>query len=410
MFKQLVPPLNMGMLLLALFPILKYYATPLSISWGELLLLLFVAYEIGIKKGNALEYPKHFILYWGYCAVTTLVLSNTFKITYLIPGGISTFIWCLMLGVLLHKRDIDALLCYFRLIFIPIAVLFVVQELSYTFLGSRFVFQLPISSETAYYGGLTFEQLKLVQTFGERSTSLFLEPAYFAEYLLIHLCLELFSGEGVNKLYTPWALYIGLILLLLRSGTGLIGLVLLATIKLISYYKRARSRKVIALMMVLIPLLFVGATYYISTEIGESMLQRQSELTNQSGSAYHRIFRGLELYNAMPIFHKIVGMDSAIFRENNFYNGIETLKEGMLFNGFQTVLITKGLLGMIFLLMIYISIYRNSNILTKASLLLFLFMSWVESIYMMPAMLILTVIAYADKMKKQNRKTIQLNK
>lgn len=309
-----------------------------------------------------------------------------------------------MLGVLIPVSDTNTLLKYFRLLFFPIAALFVIQEITYAATGDRFVFHLPISSETAYYGDLSFHQLEILYKYSERSASIFMEPAYLASFLLMHLCLELFSEKEVEKLYTPVSVLIVMILLVLRSGTGLIGLALLGSIKLISYYKRTKSSKIIALMFIILPLLYVGATYYISTEIGESMLKRQTELSNQSGSSYERIFRGIELYGIMPVQNQIYGIDLSVFREGTNYNGVETIDKGMLFNGFMTILVSKGLIGMILLLWVYISIYRNreSGVLTKASLLLLLLLSWIESIYMSPVMLILTIVAYSGCRRSYN--------
>ena len=99
-------------------------------------------------------------------------------------------------------------------------------------------------------------------------------------------------------------------MLLLRSGTGLIGLAFLGTLKLISYNKTQKSWKSRALTLVLLPALYIGVSYYVSTEIGSGMLKRQNELTDQSGSSYDRIFRGLELYDAMPLPNKIIGIET----------------------------------------------------------------------------------------------------
>lgn len=395
---KLFPPFHAGMLLLALFPILNYYASPLPFSWGEVLLLIYVFIRIA-KKGinDSFLFPRNFVIYWAYCALSLIVLSNSFNVKYLIPGGISMFIWCLFLGILTKETNNKSLLQYFRVIFIPIALLFVAQEITFYLFKERITFHLPISSMTAYYGDLSFEQLAKAYKFSDRSNSLFMEPAYFAEYLLLHLCLEFFGEEGRNKLFNKYIIAIVLILLLLRSGTGLIGLAFLGTLKLISYIKTQKSWKYRALTLVLLPALYIGVSYYVSTEIGSGMLKRQNELTDQSGSSYDRIFRGLELYDAMPFHNKIIGIDPSTFRETSNYYGVETLKEGMLFNGFQSVLITKGLIGLLLLFAVYVPIYRSSNILTKSSLGLLLLLSWIESVYLMPIMLILTLIAFEEK-------------
>lgn len=395
-------PINirrMAMLLLALFPILHYYALPVSLpfSIGEVLLILFSVYVLySFNAKQVWNFPKHYVTYWVYCAIIIFVTSG-FKVSYLLPGGLSMCMFSLWFAALAFAFDEEYLLKFFRYMFIPLAVFFVIQELSYRATGTRITWHLPIASETAYYGGLTFEQLETVQAWGERSSSLFVEPAYFAEFLLLHLCLEFFGKQGRDKLYNYYSIAIILILLFVRSGSGMLGLVFLGTVKLISYQRQSRSSRSWIILLITLPIVYFAATRYISSEVGSSVLDRQTEITNQSGSAYDRIFRGFELFDAMPTINKIIGINVDELRQSDSYNGVETVKEGMLLNGLQFALVGRGIIGLSILLIFFAAIFKNSNILTKSALGLLLVLSLIESVYFSHHMLILTLIALNAK-------------
>lgn len=383
---------NFGMVLLVLYPILYYYGLPLPFSWGEVLMILFSIVCILRYGRRSFQYPQHYLLFWGYCALI-LILLHDIKLSYLIPGGISMSVFSVTLAACTIVYDEIKLLKYFRVLFIPLVVLFLYQEYTFISSGSRFIFYLPISSETAYYGDMSFDQLRKLQALTDRSCSMFMEPAYFADFMLVHLCLELFNYDSRNKINNIYILGIVLVLLLLRSGSGIIGLAILGTIKILTLYKYTKSKKSLFFLIVSIPVLLYIAYWYSMTEVGSGLLNRQSEITNQSGSAYDRIFRGFEIYAAMPLLNKLIGIDTSLFRNVASYNGVETVQNGMMFNGLQTVLVSYGLIGLCLMLLICINLYKKGDIVGRSALLLFLSLSLIESIYLKPIMLLLIIIA-----------------
>lgn len=392
-----------AMLLLALFPILQYYALPVSLpfSIGEVLLLLFSIYVLSrFNTKQVWHFPKHYVTYWAYCAVIIFITSG-FKVSYLLPGGLAMCMFSLFFAAFAFVFDEEYLLRFFRYMFIPLSAFFVIQEISFRATGTRITWHLPIASETAYYGGLTFEQLESVQAWGERSSSLFVETAYFAEFLLMHLCLEFFGKQGRDKLYNYYSIAIILVLLFVRSGSGMMGLAFLGIVKLISYQRQSKSGRSWIILLLTIPVLLFAATKYVQSEVGSSVMDRQKEITNQSGSAYDRMFRGFEIYEVMPTVNKIIGINVDELRESDSYNGVETVKEGMLLNGLQFALVSKGLIGLAIFLMFFVAIFKNSNILTKSALGLLLVMSLIESVYFSHHMLILTLIALNAKRNQE---------
>ena len=390
--KSLLLLSKIGMFLLASYPILYYYALLLPFSWGEILLFLFSCYVIITRPhGRKVLYPKYFLLFWVYCAIVAFI--HTPLVSLLIPGGPNMFMWAISLGALIPLFDYNLFHKYYRAIFLFAAGLFILQEVTSLLSGDRFFFHLPISDETANYGNLSFAALENVQRYAERSSSLFMEPSYFGQYSLILLMMELFSPNTDNKKIGFSSFFIVFILIFLRSGVGMLGLVLLSAIKIFDMYKHRRNYLIISFLL-LLPLLFFATQLYIDSDIGSNMIKRESELTDQHGSGYIRSIRGYLYYNEMPILGKLVGADLEEVRTYKIIDDIWDLGENqMIFNGIQSVLITKGIIGLLLFFLIYASLYKKSTLFTKTSLwLLFLFFL-LEACYMTPNMMILTVLA-----------------
>ena len=72
----------------------------------------------------------------------------------------------------------------------------------------------------------------------------------------------------------------------------------------------------------------------------------------------------------------------------------------MLFNGFQAFLVEYGIIGVFLLTLIYSYIYRHGKLVTKASIIVLLVISFIEYTFFTPLMLILSVIAFGSQFNK----------
>lgn len=391
---------KVGMLLLAIFPISFYYMTSMPFSYGQLLFLVLLVIMLlfyGLKSFIAI--PKNITVFWIYAAMILLAFSQSIKITYFIPGGIQFFIWIIILGACIRSFNIVYLQKYMRIIFIISAVIFVFQELMFYSTGTRFVTILPIS-ENFCYGGLTYSDLMSKQLNADRSSSLFMEPAYFAQYALCLLSLEFFSIETKDKLLTKYSFFIILILLFLRSGIGIIGLLLLGPIKFFSSLKNLSLQKRLLYFFILFPIVLSIACYYLQSEIGATLLNRSDEFNSDESSAYLRVYFGYVIYGYLPIINKIFGLPIDTL-ENIVPYYLTSNDNSIFMNGFQTLLITNGLIGVMLLCSVYIQFYKKGSILIKSTVWLLFLLSLMEQIYLMPYMLLLSVIIFSNKEKKQ---------
>lgn len=385
---------NIIMILLAIYPVSGYYETPIGFSIGQMLLILVIALSF-VNSGfyNLFSYPKHYIAYWVYAALAILILQNDFKLSNIIPGGPNFFVWSVFLGVCIKHFEYDKLKRYMGWVFCIGAAVFIAQEFLYKTIGFRFCALLPIS-DSFYGGAIDYMGLSALHMIAPRSPSIFLEPSYFAQYILVYMSLLLFSDDREKTRLDKYLLLLGvLILVFLRSGCGIVGLAVLVISKIISTRKQYGASRFIALLVILIPVLLYIINIYMSSDIGSSMMERQEEFSSDDSSAYTRIVRGFKIYGVLPFFNQLFGISMDDMFAISAANGIQLEHNELATNGFQTVLVQNGLIGFIILFLFYVALYKRSfELLKKVLLLLLLCLSLMESIYLSPLMLLITVI------------------
>ena len=267
------------------------------------------------------------------------------------------------------------------------------QQFLYWTTGSQFVAFIPLTKEL----NLSVDYNELSQTImaSNRSSAFFSEPAHFAQYVLVLLGIELFKKENRRRLLTRTSVFVIVSLLLLRSGNGFIGLLLLMSVKLLDYFQTS-GIKTVLLLIAIIPLAWYGISQYAKTEVGEATLSRTEELTttDSSGHSFYRLFRGYIIYSNMPLINQALGAFPDYLYTMNIPFLHETGEEDsdMYFNGFQSVLIFNGIIGLILLSFFYIKEARKSEILGKAQSLLLLTLSLIGQIFLSPIMLVCTGI------------------
>ncbi len=389
------------MLILALFPILSYYPFFSElISIGNTLLLVFLLYVI-FAHHKRIDYPKPFVTLWIFVAVASVITAKSFKVTLLIPGGVSFCMFAVALGAIKPFFNIQYLRKYTFIISALAIAIFIVQEFTYSKTGIRFVALLPM--DPLLYAGMTYKELVASHISSERSCAFFCETAYYAQYLLISLCIELFAFTQENKLFNVRTVILAIALLASRSGCGIVGLATLLFIKFISYNKK------LSFSSITISCLFVGVlTYFLGGWItegsGNFLIERSAEFNSDTSSGYIRTIRGYFIYNELPSFNKILGMslnEVGVLAESR---GIYEQGTGFISNGLQSVLIIHGFIGLFLWFVFLTIIYKHTSLIGRASLLLLLSLSLMESVYLSPIMLILLITAQTGcKINKTNR-------
>jgi len=392
------------MLFLALYPILGYYTGPAGLTYANIVTIILIVISFFKKPGISLNvYPKYYLIFWTYAALALIFTVSSMKITFLIPGGISFFLWSLALGLTLRYFDFSTLKKYLYLVFILSSVVLIAQEVMIFFTGSRFIAFLPLSEELSI--GANYSEWKQVLLSANRSSSFFSEPSYFALYSLPVLAIELFYENDKKKVFTPLSFYIITVLLILRSGVGLIGIALLVFIKLVTFIKGINIKKILTFIVFFTIIIFVAKEYF-SSKIGQEMLERTAEFDSESSSAYLRLIRGYLVYDYLPWFNKIFGIwpDDLLKMNIPYFDMTQNKSSILYFNGLQTALIRIGIIGVLILITVYFNLYKNNTALAKVLIWTFLLLALLDQMYMSTTMLIFTSIAAHFHIKNKNKR------
>lgn len=396
---------NIAMLLLALYPVIDFfYFPPMTFGYGTTVFIICYILSM-LKYGlkNTIILPRFFIVLWLYIGFVTFLMSKSFNPTFLLPGGSHVFCWVICLGFAGKFYNVEYLRKYMRIIFFISAFLFCIQLALIYKTGSNMCFVPPLSSNVLYRD-FSYSELVLFHLQAERPSALFMEPAYFAQYLLCLLTLELFGSSNINNKF----IIIGIVVLLLfiQSGCGVTGLAFLALIKLASMFSTLSLQKKIFYTIFLLPLFYFGILSYTSSEAGSQMVDRKSEISleNSESSGSIRMLRGYVVYDNLPISNKIFGSNGDDVK--NIARRTVGYDEGMLFNGFQAYLVEYGIIGILLLTLVYSYMYRHGRLVAKASIILLMVISFIEYTFFTPLMLILSVIAFGS----QYNKTIYVKK
>ncbi len=394
-------------MLLALMPILNIYMSPIpGFAIGDVLLLLCGIALFGKSQRQKLFYwPHNYIIFWVYVSLSFLLSSAGSGNAYraIIPGGVAFFVFSLKFGLLCNKMDIQLLHKYIKIVAYATIIVFVLQEAYAVATGYRFSGLLPFGQMT---DGVDVQYLINIQKYAQRSCSLFREPAHFAQFLIVVLSLDLFL-DGKGWKISTFSIICILTLLFLRSGNGLLGLMVVATVKAFAFLRGRRSFYKYAII-ILIPVIIAWALpYYMQTEAAQEVMLRTDELSFDAESrSFARTYRGYMVFGALPWYSKILGTDSEGMLEASRSSGLSYMFLGernsdLYCNGVQQVLLGTGIVGMILLLFFIIPYFNKSSYLGKSSLLGLLALSLVSAMYLSPIMLMAFLIAIEDAKRKK---------
>ncbi len=402
------------MLLLALLPILNIYMSPLpGFAIGDFLVLVcMIIYGARNSRQKLFHWETRYIVFWGYVAVSFLISSVASGYMYraLVPGGVSFFVFSLVFGFFTNKTDLQLLHRFLRIVAVVSIAVFVLQEASYILLGSRFSAILPYANLT---DGVPTKELIYVQLLADRSSSFFREPAHFAQFLIVALAMDMFIEERGRKL-SAFSIICIVALLFLRSGNGLLGLLILVAVKMLAIMKGRNSFYKYAIILLIPITMAIAMPYYMQTEAAQYVMGRTNELTfDKNARSYARIYRGYALYGALPVVNKLIGTDSEgilAASHNSELSGmfLGERNSDLYCNGVQQVLLNTGILGMVLLLVFIVPYYKKSGFLGKAALLSLLILSLVSSMFLSRIMLLMFLIAIEDS--KRNSRDIVLFK
>lgn len=386
---------KISMLVLLLAPILWIYGKPGGWSFEvictlPLSIVYFLLTLFNSNKGGLVDpLPKGLALYFIYWAVLYTLFALRLPIS-MIQTYLTFFLF-------FSTFKLDYFLKIYKLFALICIAFFFAQEITYQASGVRIngiLHFLPLHIDMSMSDFLG----RLADL--DRSSSFFSEPSQLAQFLLPLLAVELFYDK--EKYHFLFAVIIGTTLLLLRSGNGLLGMMAILFFLLPYYYKKREASKWLSFSAILLLISIVGY-YYINSDIGGMLLERQSELTSTyeggSRSGFLRVWRGLYVYGNYSFFEKILGCpneDTQLFHV--YASGMQMVESAELyFNAFQKILLNTGIIGLGMFIFIITRLWRGNSVCGKALLGSFIVLSLISAIYMSHTMILFLVLSQSFK-------------
>lgn len=385
---------KLSMAILATLPLLAWYKIPFPVGLGLALVLFLSAYTIVIRSFNINVFTPMF--WWLFVYICFMwMYTNGFGLwTLMPPGGWLFFLFFLALiwGVL--NFDIQLLLKYMKWVVLISAFLFWIQFILKLATGSQMFCFVPNLTGAFTYEGMTYSELAAHQMEGERPCSIFLEPSYMAYYYITYLALSWF-GNGCNgKWINKENIFVIITLLALQSGSGMVGLTVIVIAKLLTMFWIGNLSRKLLLLLIAVPLLAGTVYLYFGTEVGQKMFSRADEFSTEGSSGFNRVVAGYLMFDQLDFNEQLIGIPDASDRF-----GIEKAngKHRFYVNGVQSILLSLGYVGAALYLLFYIGLFRKVGSASRMCLIVLLVMGLLESNYLNPYMMLLTIIPCADR-------------
>lgn len=392
--------------LVIIYPLLSVYGIP-PINLGMVCMFLLLSIIILTKHKISMKWPKYFWMFFSY-----MLLSRIFTVTELSFSSIfslNLISFAILLGFSCKYFDLLYGIRIYRIAVLYCSIFFFIQELMYLNFGSRLVGLLPFLPLNT---GFTTSEYIAMFRYNPRSASFFLEPAHFAQYIIPLLALELFNTKK-NKSTNYYTILITVVILFLRSGTGILVVALIWIIWGYYYMRNSILYKKLLLIFLIIPVLAIGTYYYLNSKFGNELIERETEFTEftPTTSAYIRIIRGFELFSDFPTLDRYFGLNSPTKIKLFISRGKMSLifpEDDLFFSCIQSILIYGGIIGMLLFLIHFNYLFRFNTIEGRMVAISFIGLSIIAPIYLMGEMLLSYTIIHSYQQQSLMNKELLL--
>lgn len=331
--------------------VLAYFLSPYRLAGHEMPEIIgILSLLLVLANKPTVSFDKKYMIYMSYmwvipplCALACGIPGN--YLVAVIP--VALILTSCYLCILLPSVDKGRVLYYYRALVYVAVAFFIVQEMSVALVGYRPTLYIPFLD--MYYEGSDAASFAASRAEMERSSSFFLEPSHFVQYIIPYFCI-VFSNYVTKRKGLREVLFLTAVILLLRAGIGYVSLLAIGSFFFIkSGYLKLYQRIIIVLAGFIG--IFILTTIYANTEFVSNILDRTSEFSIEvdpygKQSGFIRIWRGYFIYGAMDTLNQIFGVGisglehvcNAIFIPGCRY-------EGTYMNGIQSLLVTGGLVG-----------------------------------------------------------------
>lgn len=366
--------------LLAIWPVLNIYGfLTESIGVGDLFIIPISVYAFFCVIGFSGKISKSFTyttFFGAYLVISLFALcfvniGNAYGITLSISKTVM-YVFCFSV-VAPKMLDIRVFLKHYRRIAIFLSLIIFVQFVL-AILGNTAPFVINskvflIRDVDGYSNFLRTWSYNVMRD-GFRPSSLFTEPAKYAQYVCPCLLLSLML-EGENKKRYFFEIFISVAVLLSMSANGAIYCLLSWGLWFV--FGRGESSKN---MKIVVSIIGTLAMVYLFFGNGTDnwLIGRLSEIGSGTiNSGNMRVLRGWIIFKKLPSFNKLVGVGIANAAHFIEYSGITTNYDGGYIgymSGLSEIAVTGGILSLVMYILYFIKNIKNRSLIAKTEVIL----------------------------------------
>ncbi len=364
-------------LLIIISPILNIYDIGrIPISFGDLALLISAGLYLCIclmHNGRIRNGSFLFSGYYAFFFIVTMIiiifLQQSFSLVDMLKKWSRIIIFVTLMDFVAKDGfEVEYARKWYNRIAVALSCLVIIQWGAFKFFGiviDPYLKRFPLNDHGTIEDLLAFFS-RARNANAWRMAAVFPEPAQFAQYVCLALGFLLLDDSlmmSVKRKYFG-ALAITLASALAGSAIGIIITGLLWGLWALRYIK---GKVTIGKFLFLAALLFSFCMIIIRVDIISKLLYRLSTITEftEGSSGALRLLQGVFVFRELPLSLKLIGVG---FGNVSFYlqsNQITTplLKDigNAYMNGFSTALVSSGIIGMVWYLIIWVRLWRQST-------------------------------------------------
>ena len=366
--------------MIVLLPFLYQYKGPFNgISFGEFLLVPFILYYLVMKRSYKIalnKYDGYYIYVFVAIFLTFFALPQEhFNINDFLTTFLRIIYYCVLICIAYGKVDIKFAMKVALISSAVFSAYAVLQFVTYKLTGNILPTVIDPNWVNSSEAGIRLDY-DLYYKWTYRSSSLFLEPSYFAAFASVGLSAGLFF---FNK--EKIAFYLSLLITAgMIASTSSAALVILIIVWGLFFYYNFVNKK-ISIRTLLIGIVFLlFAVVLLSSSMATVLLER----TASGASFNNRIIRGVQISETLSPYQYIFGVGINNLGSFVKYHNIATIYDEIGMENYASSLIgtllSSGLITLFFYVRHYFRMWTNKNndTLSRSLIMIFTFLSIIE--------------------------------
>lgn len=381
-------------LLIVILPIMSQYSSMVpGFSIGDLLLfliMLFIIIDLLKKKPvhNINKIVRNpFIWFISYIIFGSLisVLFQYYSAFNDVAVRSTRYIFYIILATYISSIyfDFNNFMKWYRRVVIFATLFLFVQLFLFNFKG--YVLMGTIPGLEISNPGYSEETMRNLYSYFYRPSSIFLEPGYFPQYTLPYLAYLLFKTRLNVKYRFLEAILLTIAIIFTTSGQGIVISFFVWSLWLLTKFYNSKSKKInikfimaIVAFIILIPIIINHPT--VDRSLGRLF-------GTSTASSNSRIFRGFFIYKELGFIYKIIGVGYGNVGAHILHNQIYTVYDSPhivseYMNSVAYILVNLGVIGFIFMIWIFIYLWKNTSGFNRVCVYILILLSGVSTFFL----------------------------